>query len=57
MLPYQLQLALQIHSFGIMLDARLLSTPNRSTSELLRTLLMNGCFQANILAVKAVGLR
>ena len=27
-----------IHSFGIMLNARLSSTPNRSTSELLRTL-------------------
>ena len=29
---------LQIHSFGNTLDARLLSTPDRSTSELLRTL-------------------
>lgn len=29
---------LQIHSFGTVLDARLLSTPGRSTSELLRTL-------------------
>ena len=28
----------QIHSFGSMLDARLLSMPDRSTSELLRTL-------------------
>ena len=27
-----------IHSFGSMLDARLLSAPNGSTSELLRTL-------------------
>ena len=27
---------------------------DRSTSELLRTLYMNGCFQANILAVWAV---
>ena len=27
-----------VHSFGIMLDARSLSTPDRSTSELLRTL-------------------
>ena len=34
--------------------ARLLSMPDRSTSELLRTLEMNGCFQANILAVAAV---
>jgi hypothetical protein len=30
--------SLQIHSFGNMLDARLLSMHNRSTSELLRTL-------------------
>ena len=29
---------LQIHSFGILLNARLLSMPDRSTSELLRTL-------------------
>ena len=28
----------EYHSFGSMLDARLLSTPDRSTSELLRTL-------------------
>jgi hypothetical protein len=27
-----------VHSFGGMFDARLLSTPDRSTSELLRTL-------------------
>ena len=33
--------------------ARLLSMRGRSTSELLRTLQMNGCFQANILAVCA----
>ena len=33
--------------------ARLFSTRGRSTSELLRTLQMNGCFQANILAVSA----
>ena len=40
MLPYQFILINQekIYSFGNMLDARLLSTPNRSTSELLRTL-------------------
>ena len=31
--------------------ARLLSMRDHSTSELLRTLQMNGCFQANILAV------
>ena len=36
---------------------RLLSMPGSSTSELLRTLQMNGCFQANILAVSATGLR
>ena len=29
---------LRVHSFGCMLDARLLSTLSRSTSELLRTL-------------------
>ena len=29
---------LQVHSFGTVLYARSLSTPNRSTSELLRTL-------------------
>jgi hypothetical protein len=29
---------LEVHSFGDTLDARLLSTPPRSTSELLRTL-------------------
>ena len=33
--------------------ARLLSMRGLSTSELLRTLQMNGCFQANILAVSA----
>ena len=33
--------------------ARLLSMRDHSTSELLRTLQMNGCFQANILAVTA----
>ena len=37
--------------------ARLLSMRGRSTSELLRTLQMNGCFQANILAVPAAPLR
>ena len=31
-------ISMQIHSFGTVLDARLLSTPGRSTSELLRTL-------------------
>jgi hypothetical protein len=33
-----LPLQIGAHSFGIMLDARLFSTPGRSTSELLRTL-------------------
>jgi hypothetical protein len=37
MLPYQMY-KVQIHSFGTVLDARVLSTPDRSTSELLRTL-------------------
>ena len=31
--------------------------PDPSTSELLRTLWMNGCFQANMLAVMGKGLR
>ena len=31
-------------SFGVRLDARESSAPDRSISELLRTLLMNGCF-------------
>ncbi len=34
----------QIRSFGAKLDARKFSMPDRSTSELLRTLSMNGCF-------------
>ena len=38
MLPYQIRLTAKIHSFGNMLNARLLSMPDRSTSELLRTL-------------------
>ena len=56
MLPYHLynSKTIQIHRFGNMLYARLLSMPDRSTSELLRTLSMNGCFQANILAVLAI---
>ena len=32
------RLSARVHSFGSTLDARLLSTPGRSTSELLRTL-------------------
>ena len=52
--PLPLVIKLQIHRFGNMLHARLLSMPDRSTSELLRTLSMNGCFQANILAVLAI---
>jgi hypothetical protein len=40
MLPYHSirPAANKIHSFGNMLNARLLSMPDRSTSELLRTL-------------------
>ena len=38
MLPYQFRIAAEVHSFGDMFDARLLSMPDRSTSELLRTL-------------------
>jgi hypothetical protein len=34
----------RVRSFGTMLDARKFSTPDRSISELLRTLSMNGCF-------------
>ena len=34
----------QIRSFGAKLDARKFSMPDRSTSGLLRTLSMNGCF-------------
>ena len=44
-------------AFGAQLDTRLLSMPDPSTSELLRTLWMNGCFQANMLAVMGKGLR
>ena len=36
--PTTLTLTAKIHSFGNMLNARLLSMPDRSTSELLRTL-------------------
>ena len=43
--------------FSAWLDTRLLSMPDPSTSELLRTLWMNGCFQANMLAVMGKGLR
>ena len=39
--------------FGCGLHARSSSMRDRSTSELLRTLQMNSCFQANILAVSA----
>jgi len=38
MLPYHCTIASTIRSFGTTLDARLLSMPCRSTSELLRTL-------------------
>src|SRR5690625_3091419 len=43
----------RIQSFGGIFDARLFSANGRSTSELLRTVYMNYCFQANILAVDA----
>ena len=43
--------------FSAQLHTRLLSMPDPSTSELLRTLWMNGCFQANMLAVMGKGLR
>jgi hypothetical protein len=42
MLPYRCLLTTR--SFGAGLDARKFSMPDRSTSELLRTLSMNGCF-------------
>ena len=38
MLPYRSSISAGTHSFGNMLDTRLLSTRSRSTSELLRTL-------------------
>ncbi len=50
MLPYRYYVS---RAFGSALDARLSSARCRSTSELLRTLQMGGCFQANILAVTA----
>ena len=55
--PLPITSQLRFHVFGIGLNARLSSTRSRSTSELLRTLQMNGCFQANILAVSATALR
>ena len=36
--PLPLRLKIEIHSFGVMFDARLFSVQERSTSELLRTL-------------------
>ena len=44
MLPYHLYLMIQIQSFGIPLSPVTLSAHPCSTSELLRTLLRNGCF-------------
>ena len=44
MLPYHLILLYEIRNFGIMLSPVTLSAPGCSTSELLRTLLRNGCF-------------
>ena len=54
MLPYRYYVS---RGFSAWLDTRLLSMPDPSTSELLRTLWMNGCFQANMLAVMGKGLR
>ena len=45
------------HGFGNRFHTRLLSTPSSSTSELLRTPWLKGCFQASILAVLGAGLR
>ena len=53
MLPYQYNLC-YIPRLRQRTYARLLSMRDHSTSELLRTLQMNGCFQANILAVQAI---
>lgn len=55
MLPYHPRISSGIPRFGTALDARLSSAPCRSTSELLRTLQRNSCFQANLLAVSAAG--
>ena len=58
MLPYRYFLyTILSRTFGIWLNTRLLSMHGPSTSELLRTLWMNGCFQANILAVTGTTLR
>ena len=54
MLPYQSNHYDWIPRLRQRTYARLLSTRDHSTSELLRTLQMNGCFQANILAVQAI---
>ena len=52
MLPYRLMLLThKTRSFGILLSPVTLSAHVYSTSELLRTLLRNGCFYANLLAV------
>ena len=56
MLPYQSCTGM-IPRLRYRAYARLLSTRDRSTGELLRTPWMNGCFQANIPAVSAVTLR
>ena len=53
MLPYRQIPNISVPRLRHRTYARLLSTRGRSTSELLRTLQMNGCFQANILAVCA----
>ena len=50
MLPYQLH-GMQFPGFGGVFQPRTFSARDLSTSELLRTLSMSGCFWANVLAV------
>ena len=58
MLPYRARASRpRPQGFGGALDARSLSVPGRSTSELLRTPWTGGCFRANVLAVQAAGPR
>ena len=58
MLPYRARAhGPRPQGFGGALDARSLSVPGRSTSELLRTPWTGGCFRANVLAVQAAGPR
>lgn len=53
MLPYRPRLKARTRGFGTALSPATLSAPPRSTGELLRTLSRNGCFWANLLAVRA----